>query len=112
METRLQNLLTDLGLRPSLDAGLLDDPFHLILNGDGTILETAAERSNAVEDSYQLDRAHRHATFGLVRLCVVNICKHAKIRWIEATKRRSETRLVQETLEWLLQGDFEATPPM
>ncbi|MCP4376394.1 MAG: hypothetical protein GY794_09500 [bacterium] len=72
---------------------------------------TSVERSNAVEDSYQLDRAHRNATFGLIRLCLVNICKHAKIRWLEATTRRTETQIVQETLAWLLQGDFEAPPP-
>jgi hypothetical protein len=73
---------------------------------------TSVERSNSAEDSYKLDRAHRNATFGLMRLCVVNICKHANVRWIEAKKTRTKKQIFQDTLEWLLQGDFEAPPPM
>lgn len=72
---------------------------------------TSVERSNSSEDSYQLDRAHRNATVGLIRLTFVNICKHAKVRWLEATKRRSEKQIVQDCLDWLVHGDFEAPLP-
>ena len=73
---------------------------------------SSVERSHSVEDSYKLDRAHRHATFGLIRLCFVNICKHANVRWLEATKRRTGTQVFQETLEWLQQGDVGTPLPM
>lgn len=43
LQTRLDNLLVDLALTPSLDAGLLGDtPHKSTVSGDGTPLETAA----------------------------------------------------------------------
>ena len=73
---------------------------------------TSVERSNAVEDSYHLDHAHRNAVFGEIRLCFVNICKHARIRWIEATKRRKPREIAQGLLDWLLLGEVGAPLPV
>lgn len=73
---------------------------------------TSVERSNAVEDSYHLDRAHRNAVFGEIRLCFVNICKHARIRWLEATKGRRAQAIAQGLLDWLLHGDLTAPAPV
>jgi hypothetical protein len=42
LQTRLENLFVDLGLNPTLDAGLLTDAEHLIVSGDGTIMASAA----------------------------------------------------------------------
>jgi len=43
LQTRLDNLLVDLALKPSLDAGLLGDtPQKSVVSGDGATLETAA----------------------------------------------------------------------
>ena len=44
---------------------------------------SGTERQNSVADSYQLDGRHRNATFTLIRLTFVNICKHASIRRAE-----------------------------
>ena len=41
---------------------------------------TGIERQNAVADSYKVDRCHRNATFVLIRLTFVNMCKHARLR--------------------------------
>ncbi len=41
---------------------------------------TGIERQNSVADSYNVDRCHRNATFVLIRLTFVNICKHARLR--------------------------------
>ncbi len=41
---------------------------------------TGIERQNSVADSYKVDRCHRNATFVLIRLTLVNICKHARLR--------------------------------
>jgi len=59
---------------------------------------SGVERSNAVEDSYKLDRRHRNAVYGLIRLTFVNICKHARIRWMERLKLTSRTELLTQTL--------------
>jgi hypothetical protein len=59
---------------------------------------SSTERSNSVEDSYQLDRAHRNALYGLIRLTFVNICKHARVRWLEDRKTHSEEELFRQAL--------------
>ena len=41
---------------------------------------SGTERQNAVADSYQVDHRHRNAAYTLVRLTLVNICKHARVR--------------------------------
>lgn len=50
---------------------------------------SASERQNAVADSYRVDRCHRNAAYTLIRLTFVNICKHARIREAERTKKPS-----------------------
>jgi hypothetical protein len=47
---------------------------------------SGTERQNAVADSYHVDGRHRNATFTLIRLTFVNICKHARIRQKEGGK--------------------------
>jgi hypothetical protein len=43
LQTRLDDMLVELGLRPTIEAGLVgDDASHLIVEGDGTPLTTAA----------------------------------------------------------------------
>jgi hypothetical protein len=44
---------------------------------------SGTERQNAVADSYQVDHRHRNAPYTLVRLTLVNICKHARVREAE-----------------------------
>jgi hypothetical protein len=41
---------------------------------------SGTERQNAVADSYQVDHRHRNAAYTLMRLTLVNICKHARVR--------------------------------
>jgi len=59
---------------------------------------TSTERSNSVEDSYNLDHRCRNAVYGLIRLTFVNICKHAVVRYLEQLKIRSDAELLQEAL--------------
>lgn len=63
---------------------------------------TGVERSNAVEDSYHLDRCTHHAPYGLVRLTLVNIAKHARLRWLDRTKTETAHTLVLQTRDALL----------
>jgi hypothetical protein len=42
LQTRLEDLFVQLGLKPTLEAGLLEDAENLIVSGDGTILASAA----------------------------------------------------------------------
>jgi hypothetical protein len=51
---------------------------------------SGTERQNAVADSYNIDRRHRNAAYTLIRLTVVNICKHARIREAERTTHQSK----------------------
>lgn len=44
---------------------------------------SGTERQNAVADSYNVDHRHRNAAYTLVRLTLVNICKHARVRDVE-----------------------------
>jgi hypothetical protein len=50
---------------------------------------SASERQNSVADSYRVDRCHRNSAYTLIRLAFVNICKHARIREAERTKKLS-----------------------
>jgi hypothetical protein len=59
---------------------------------------TSAERSNRGEDHYRLDRCTRHAAYGLIRLTLVNVAKHARLRWLERSKDTSAQHLLQEAL--------------
>lgn len=63
---------------------------------------SGVERSNAVEDAYHLDRCTRHAVYGLIRLTVVNVAKHARLRWLERRKTASPQALLQDTLDRLM----------
>ncbi len=58
---------------------------------------SGTERQNSVADSYHVDGRHRNATFTLIRLTFVNICKHARIRRAEGGKKTSQA-LVYEAL--------------
>jgi hypothetical protein len=64
---------------------------------------TGVERSNRVEDHYRLDRCTRHAGYGLIRLTMVNVAKHARLRWLErATRPTAERQILQEVIAQLL----------
>ena len=54
---------------------------------------SGTERQNSVADSYQVDGRHRNATFTLIRLTFVNICKHARIRQQEGGKKTSQAQM-------------------
>jgi hypothetical protein len=59
---------------------------------------TGVERSHAVEDAYRLDRCTHHAAYGLIRLTLVNVAKHARLRWLERTKIASARQMLQEVI--------------
>jgi hypothetical protein len=59
---------------------------------------SGTERGNSTEDSYKLDRCCRNAAYGLIRLTVVNICKHAVLRWLELQKTQSDAALLDKAL--------------
>lgn len=63
---------------------------------------TGVERSNAVEDSYHLDRCTRHAVYGLIRLTLVNVAKHARLRWLDRTKTETTHTLFLQERERIL----------
>ena len=65
---------------------------HLYAQRSGT------ERQNAVTDSYNLDRRHRNAAYTLIRLTLVNICKHARIRETQKGENRSKQQPLHEAL--------------
>ena len=60
---------------------------------------SAAERCNAVNDTYHLDRACRNADYGLIRLTLANIVEHAVIRYMESVKTSSQEKLLTQTLK-------------
>jgi hypothetical protein len=62
---------------------------------------TGVERSNAVEDHYHLDRCTRHAVYGLIRLTLVNVAKHARLRWLDRTKAPTARQMLQEVMQRL-----------
>ncbi len=59
---------------------------------------SASERINAVNDNYNIDRAHRNADYGLIRLTLANIAHHAVIRY----KERGENPCPTDTLNQIL----------
>jgi len=54
---------------------------------------SGTERQNSVADSYKVDRRHRNATYVLIRLTFVNICKHARIRRKEGGQNTPQAHL-------------------
>lgn len=54
---------------------------------------SGTERQHSVADSYQVDGRHRNATFTLIRLTFVNICKHVRIRQKEGGKKTPQAHL-------------------
>jgi len=60
---------------------------------------SATERCNFLNDTYHLDRAHRNADYGLIRLTLANIAEHAVIRYIEAVKHSSETEVFNQIMK-------------
>ena len=63
---------------------------------------SGVERSNATDDSYQVDHRCRNAAYALVRLTLVNCAKHAKLRWLELKRRHTEAELFQQAWERIL----------
>lgn len=59
---------------------------------------SGTERQNATADSYNIDRRHRNAAYGLIRLTFVNICKHARIREAERSHNQSTQERFQAAL--------------
>ncbi len=72
---------------------------------------TGVERSNAVEDHSRLDRCTRHAVYGLIRLTLVNVAKHARLRWLERRKIASARQILQEVIQRLKAEPIPTTPP-
>lgn len=68
---------------------------------------SGVERSHHVEDGYHLDRCTRQPLYGLIRLTLVNVAKHARLRWLERTATRTARQLFQEVMARLLS---EPTP--
>jgi hypothetical protein len=67
---------------------------------------SGTERQNSVADSYKIDRCHRNAAYTLIRLTVVNICKHARIRESERMKKHSQQARYHEVLAQLKLSDL------
>ncbi len=59
---------------------------------------TGVERSNRGEDHYRLDRCTHHAAYGLIRLTLVNVAKHARLRWLERVKRAAARQILLDVL--------------
>lgn len=59
---------------------------------------TATERCNALNDTYNLDRSCRNASYGLIRLTLANIVEHAVVRYLDALKRSAREGLFEQTL--------------
>jgi hypothetical protein len=72
---------------------------------------TGVERSHAVEDAYRLDRCTHHAVYGLIRLTLVNIAKHARVRWLERTHASTAQQLLQEVILRLSAAPTTTTSP-
>jgi hypothetical protein len=70
---------------------------------------SGTERQNAVADSYNLDRRHRNAAYVLIRLTLVNICKHARIRYAERAGNSSTHEQFQTTLTRLNVAEHRPT---
>jgi len=60
---------------------------------------SATERCNYLNDTYRVDRAHRNADYGLIRLTLANIVEHAVIRYSEAVKQSSENEVFNQIMK-------------
>ncbi len=65
---------------------------------------SSTERSNSVDDSYKLDHRCRNAVYGLIRLTLINVCKHAIVRWREQCATHSIDTLLQDTMAVIRAG--------
>jgi hypothetical protein len=59
---------------------------------------TATERCNYVNDTCNLNRSCRNASYGLIRLTFANIAAHAVARHLEAVKHSSKAELLAQAL--------------
>ncbi len=59
---------------------------------------SASERCNFINDTYNLDGAHRNADYGLIRLMLANIAHYGTIRYIEAKRDSSVHDLINQVL--------------
>lgn len=62
---------------------------------------SGCERSNATDDSYHLDRCHRNVACMAIRLTLVNLVKHAVVRWLDRLATQTEDTLFGQTLAQL-----------
>ena len=60
---------------------------------------SASERVNFINDAFKLERCHRYAVYGLVRIYFGNIAHHALLRYAERTAEHLETGPVSATLK-------------
>ena len=58
-----------------------------------------------------MDRRCRHAVYGLVWLTLVNIAKHARLRWLEWTNGRSPADLMAEALRTIANAVHTVVSP-
>jgi len=65
---------------------------------------SGTERQNSVADSYNVDSRHRNASFILIRLTFVNICKHARIRRAEGGPNTPQAHLHEALRQLNLSG--------
>jgi hypothetical protein len=72
---------------------------------------TGVERSHRVEDAYRLDRCTRHALYGLIRLTIVNIAKHARLRWLTRVDTVAAGRALMQEGIARLRAETDTTPP-
>ena len=59
---------------------------------------TATECCNALNDTYNLDRSCRNASYELICLTLANIVDHAVVRCLEALKRSPREELFEQIL--------------
>jgi len=64
-------------------------------------LRSSTERCNYLNDTYNLERSCRNASYGLIRLTLANIAEHAVVRYIETLKESSTQKLLDQTLKEL-----------
>lgn len=60
---------------------------------------SSTERCNYLNDTYNLERSCRNASYGLIRLTLANIVEHAVVRYIETLKGSSNEKLLHQTLK-------------
>ena len=59
---------------------------------------SSSERVNFINDAFKLERCHRNADCGLVRIYFGNIARHALLRYAERTAEHLETGPVSASL--------------